>query len=267
MLNCELRPGTQHCQKGTPEFLRETFELLGQVKTEYRVLLRMDSGNDAAVNVRQCREEGWAYIIKRNLRKESLEEWLETGKIYGVASQPRPGKTVYIGACYRFMKDGEGNLEPWRIVFEVTMRTITAKGERLLIPEIEADTYWTGLEEYPETVIDLYHGHGTSEQFHSELKSDMDVERLPSGKFKTNATILQAAMMAFNTLRRIGQEILALVKETSAAVKEQRWRLRTVLQNIMYLACKYMERGHQHFLRFGQNCQWLGMIRILYARL
>jgi hypothetical protein len=267
MLNCELRPGTQHCQKGTPEFLRETFELLGKVKTEYPVLLRMDSGNDAAANVRQCRAEGRAYIIKRNLRKESLDDWLGMAKIYGVATHPRPGKTVYIGACYRFMKDGAGNFEPWRIVFEVTVRTITAKGEQLLIPEIEADTYWTGLEEYPGTVIELYHGHGTSEQFHSELKSDMDVERLPSGKFKTNATILQTAMMAFNTLRRIGQEILALVKETSAAVKEQRWRLRTVLQTIMYLACKYVERSHRHFLRFGQNCQWLGMIRILYARL
>ena len=95
----------------------------------------------------------------------------------------------------------------------------------------------------------------------------MGVERLPSGKFKTNATVLQAAMVAFNTLRRIGQEILALVKEMPAAVEVQRWRLRTVLQNIMYLACKYVERSHQHFLRFGQDCQWLSLIRILYARL
>jgi len=267
MLNCELRPGTQHCQKGTPEFLRETFDLLGKVKVNYPVLLRMDAGNDAAVNVRQCRQKGRPYIIKRNLRRESLTDWLEVAKIYGVETQPRFGKTVYIGACYRFMDDGEGNLEPWRIVFEVTVRRITAKGEQLLLPEIEADTYWTGLEEYPETVIELYHAHGTSEQFHSELKSDMGVERLPSGKFKTNATVLQAAMVAFNTLRRIGQEILALIKETPVAVEVQRWRLRTVLQNIMYLACKYVERSHQHFLRFGQDCQWLSLIRILYARL
>ena len=136
MLNCELRPGTQHCQKGTQEFLRETFELLGKVKTEYPVLLRMDSGNDAAANVRQCRAEGRAYIIKRNLRKESLDDWLGMAKIYGVATHPRPGKTVYIGACYRFMKDGAGNFEPWRIVFEVTVRTITAKGEQLLIQRL-----------------------------------------------------------------------------------------------------------------------------------
>lgn len=267
MVNCELRPGTQHCQKGTPEFLAETFELLGKANVSCPVLLRMDSGNDAAVNVRQCRKEGRPYIIKRNLRRESPEDWLSVAKIYGVATRPRPGKTVYIGACHRFMDDGHGNLEPWRIVFEVTVRTIKANGEQLLLPEIDADTYWTGLEEYPETVIELYHGHGTSEQFHSELKSDMGVERLPSGKFKTNATVLQAAMMAFNTLRRIGQGILALAEIVPQQVTVQRRRLRSVLQDIMYLACKYVQRSHRHFLKFNHTCPWLRALEVLYARL
>lgn len=268
MVNCELRPGTQHGQKGTPEFLAETFELLERagVKPE-TVLLRMDAGNDAAVNVRLCRKAGARYIIKRNLRRESLADWLDIARIYGVAREPRPGKTVYVGACFRFMDDGEGNQEPWRIVFEVTVRTITAKGERLLIPEIEADTYWAGLEEYPETVIDLYHGHGTSEQFHSELKSDMDVERLPSGKFATNATILQTAMMAFNTLRRIGQGLLAVMERLPMQVTVQRRRLRSVLQDIMYLACKYVQRSHRHFLKFNHTSPWLRAVEVLYARI
>ncbi len=89
-----------------------------------------------------------------------------------------------------------------------------------------------------ETVIDLYHAHGTSEQFHSELKSDMDVERLPSGKFKTNATVLQAAM-AFNALRRIGQGLLMLKERLGLTLDVERLRLRSVLRDIMYLACKY----------------------------
>jgi hypothetical protein len=38
------------------------------------------------------------------------------------------------------------------------------------------------MEEEAEKVIELYHGHGTMEQYHRELKSDMRVERLPSGK-------------------------------------------------------------------------------------
>ena len=267
MLNCELRPGTQHCQKGTPEFLAETFELLKQVEAPWAPLLRMDAGNDAAANVRQCRKEGRPYIIKRNLRRESLEDWLAVAKIYGAMQQARPGKTVYVGACNRFMDNGQGDLEAWRIVFEVTVRTVTAKGERLLLPEIEADTYWTGLEEYPETVIELYHAHGTSEQFHSELKSDMGVERLPSGKFKTNATVLRSAMMAFNTLRRIGQGLLALAEVVSEQARVQRRRLRSVLQDIMYLACKYVRRGRQYFLKFNRNSRWLSTVEVLYARL
>lgn len=267
MLNCELRPGTQHCQKGTPEFLQETFGLLNRLDVQESVLVRMDSGNDAAKNVRLCRDEGKRYLIKRNLRREKLEDWLGIARVYGVAHEPRPGKTVYIGSCTRFMDDGRGNLEPWRIVFEVTVRTITAKGEQLLLPELAADTYWTDLREHPETVIDLYHAHGTSEQFHSELKSDMDVERLPSGKFKTNATVLQTAMMAFNALRRIGQGLLMLKDRLGLTMEVQRLRLRSVLRDIMYLACKYVERSRGYFLKISHSSHWLFAVQCLYARL
>jgi hypothetical protein len=47
-------------------------------------------------------------------------------------------------------------------------------------------------------MIDSYHAHGESEQYHSELKTDMDVERLPSGKFETNELVLELAMIAYN---------------------------------------------------------------------
>src|SRR5208337_3734266 len=51
--------------------------------------------------------------------------------------------------------------------------------------------------------------HGTSEQFHSELKSDLDLERLPSGKFATNALMLSLGLVAYNLLRLCGQTALA----------------------------------------------------------
>lgn len=49
----------------------------------------------------------------------------------------------------------------------------------LLIPKFDVETYWTTLPVDAEEVIDLYHDHGTSEQFHSELKSDMGIEPFP----------------------------------------------------------------------------------------
>ena len=41
-----------------------------------------------------------------------------------------------------------------------------------------------------------------------ELKTDMDLERLPSGKFETNELVLELAILSYNILRMIGQESL-----------------------------------------------------------
>ena len=54
---------------------------------------------------------------------------------------------------------------------------------------MKVDTFWTSIPDSPEKVIDLYRDHATSEQFHSEIKSDLDLERLPSGKFATNQLV------------------------------------------------------------------------------
>ena len=69
------------------------------------------------------------------------------------------------------------------------------------------NTYWTNLACAASQVC-LYHDHGTSEQFHSELKSDLDIEQLPSGKLCVNRIVLLCGMLAFNLLRTIGQEVI-----------------------------------------------------------
>lgn len=39
-------------------------------------------------------------------------------------------------------------------------------------------------------MIALYQAHGTHQQFHSEFKTGLDLERLPSGKFDTYMLVL-----------------------------------------------------------------------------
>ena len=50
LANVELREGKQHCQSGTPDFLRQTMKLCKHI-TNQPLLVRLDSGNDAAENV------------------------------------------------------------------------------------------------------------------------------------------------------------------------------------------------------------------------
>ena len=148
--------------------------------------------------------------MKRNLRRESRKRWIDFALRLGSCHKPRPGKKVFTGVLPddhpKIKKQNE--LPSFDQVFQVIIRTTDYAGNPYLIPETEVEVYWTNLFENPETIIDLYHDHGTSEQFHSELKTDMNIERLPSGKFAVNALILHTAMIAFNTLRFIGQTAL-----------------------------------------------------------
>jgi hypothetical protein len=72
MLDCELRPGKQHCQSGTPDSIRRSIATLKKLGLEGQGLFRLDSGNDAAENFDALGDE--YFLIKRNLRKESREQ-------------------------------------------------------------------------------------------------------------------------------------------------------------------------------------------------
>ena len=240
MLNAELRPGKQHCQEGTPEFLRETIKLARKV-TDHSLLMRLDAGNDAIDNMRICKKEKVDYVIKRNLHKESIEEWLLDAQAFGEWHTPREGKTVYVGETIR-ERDGE----TVRVIFEVIERTIDRDGNALLLPDIQVHTWWTSLskrEASPDEIISAYHDHGTSEQFHSELKSDMALERLPSGKFSTNALVLTLSVLAFNMLRLCGQ--VAIDKGYVPRREVKRRRLRKVIQDLMYTAARIITHARR----------------------
>ena len=47
MLDCELRPGSQSCQKGTPKFLERTIKQAKQLAGSASLLFRLDGGNDS----------------------------------------------------------------------------------------------------------------------------------------------------------------------------------------------------------------------------
>lgn len=265
LVNTEFREGKQHCQNGTPDFLRETIMYSKQITTE-PILLRLDSGNDSAENIQICDKEGIDFIIKRNLRKESKEDWLEVAKEHGEAHIARPGKIVYRGSVYRKLSDID---EPVRIVFDIAERTIDKKGQALLVADIEVDTYWVSLKDSESQVIELYHDHGTSEQYHSELKSDMDLERLPSKYFKTNSLIMLLGMLSYNMLRLCGQESLQSINVTQRPAFRKiasRRRIRTVMQDLIYLASRITSHARKFYMSFGRYCHWAGIWENLYTR-
>ena len=255
-INFELREGKQHCQKGTVEFLQETIKLCHKL-TDKPLLIRLDSGNDSIDNVAVLMDTGCFFIIKRNLRRESTDDWFEMAKQYFQnVNSPRDGKTVYIGSDWKTVTSKQFNKEfTLRTGYEITERTIDKYGQFNLVPDIEVETWWTNLGDPDEEIIRLYHAHGECEQFHSEVKTDMDLERLPSGKFATNALILELGMIAYNILRMIGQGTIGgRAPRQKRDVKRR--RLRTVISNLIMMAGHVTMHARQLIIGLGKSNVW-----------
>lgn len=271
LVNTELREGSQHCQCNTPAFLKQTLKLSHQL-TEKQLLIRMDAGNDAAENLGILIEDGSWFIVKRNLRRgESKDEWITKVKeCCKDIRHPREGKTVYVGSSWKDVKytDSEGTTKTitMRIVYEVIERTTDKNGQYLMLPDVECNTIWTNLGWNDDDVINGYHAHGECEQYHSEIKTDMDIERLPSGKFETNELVLELTVIAYNILRLIGQESLKSKHSPKTRHPVKRRRIRTVIGNLIQIAGHVTTHGRRIVLAIGCSNIWRCAFMDVYNR-
>lgn len=255
-INFELREGKQHCQNGTVAFLQETIKLCKKL-TDKPLLIRLDSGNDSIDNVAVLIQEGCYFIIKRNLRRESKEEWFNMAKQHCQnVTTPREGKTIYIGSDWKTVTSKQFKQEfTLRAGYEITERTINKYGQFMFPTDIEVETWWTNLGETDREIIRLYHAHGECEQYHSEIKTDMDIERLPSGKFDTNALVLELSIIAYNILRMIGQGTIGgRAPRQKRDVKRR--RMRTVISNLIMMASHITTHARQLIMGLGKSNIW-----------
>jgi hypothetical protein len=271
-LEMELREGSQHCQKGTPALLRSALEKARTV-TDQPLLVRLDGGNDAIENMdvildnnaQHPEKVGIDFIIKWNPRQENKHKWMAFAEAQGQWKQVREGKRECIFTV-KEKRHWKGKDYTLYRVMRIIERTSHANGQIYLEPELEMEGWWASIDATALQVIALYADHGTSEQFHSEFKTDLDIERLPSGKFSTNALVMACSMMAYNFLRYVGQNTLH-GKNAPKRKDAQRRRIKTVLQDMMYLAAKVVSSGRRLFLQFGRSCRASKVFDLFYQEI
>lgn len=251
---CELREGSWHSQKEFSYVLDRIIQR-SQSLTALPLLMRLDSAHDALENRFKLTGQGVDYLIKWNPRKQDLQQWVDDAGQQTQWTSPREGKRVAVFS-EQIQETFQGNTQTIRRVIRIIERTIDKQGQSLLIPMITLEGWLTTLDENAvdnEAIIALYKAHATSEQFHSEFKTDLDIERLPSGQFDTNDLVLALSTLAYNMLRWVG--IVGLTsKDAPIRHRAKRRRLRTVMQELMYLAARLIQTGHRLKLKFSQHC-------------
>jgi hypothetical protein len=252
LLELSLRPGTQHSVNETSYTLERVLPLARQL-TSAPLLVRMDSGFDSARLVKELRAQREAlknvdWIIKWNPRRYDVQsDYQELIKDESRWTSLRAGKRV---ALYR-QEHGDQIR-----VMRLTEETIDRHGQALLLPKLSIEGWWTSLTTISDArIVALYEDHGTHEQFHAEIKSEMGLERLPSGKFEANDTVLSLAVLAYNSLRLIGQTALTH-PDTPVRHPAKRRRLKTVIREFICAPGRWIRHARQVVL--GIPTVWAG---------
>jgi hypothetical protein len=262
-LELALRPGVQHSSLETPYNLERVIPMaqrLSAAGPKAPILLREDSGFDCAAQmeaIESYNRDGLPqvdWLIKWNPRKTNVAELVARRDADPDTrwEHPRRGKRV---TMWEEAVSIEGIQRPVRRVLRLIERTIDGRGQHLIQPEFQLDGWTTSLSAdrfSGQDIIALYADHGTHEQFHSEFKTDLDLERLPSGKFDTNYVVCGLAALAMDILRLMGQ---AGLHGPDAPVRHaaKRRRLKTVMQELVYRAGRLIEHGRRLILGLGAN--------------
>jgi hypothetical protein len=261
-LELALRPGVQHSALETDYNLERVVPMaqrLSAAGPKAPILARLDSGFDSArimAGLASSNKPGLPkvdWLIKWNPRKTDVAALAATLDADAATpwEHPRAGKRV---ALWEQAVAIEGVPGTVRRVLRFIERTIDRHGQTLLVPELTLEGWTTSLPAgfSARDIIALYADHGTHEQFHSEIKTDLDLTRLPSGKFNSNYLVCQLAALAMDILRLMGQRAL-LGPDAPVRHSAKRRRIRTVMQELIYRAGRLIQTGRRVILGLGAN--------------
>ena len=265
-LELALRPGVQHSASETDFNLQRVIPMAQRLSAAAHgpqrnapILARLDSAFDSArlmSEIESCNRPDLPqvdWLIKWNPRSTDVAAL--AARLGGDAAthweRPRNGKRV---ATWEQAVAVEGIARPVRRVLRLIERSIDKHGQVLLVPELTLEGWTTSLPARfgAQEIIALYADHATHEQFHSEFKTDLDLTRLPSGKFDTNYLVCQLAALAMNILRLIGQRGL-LGPDAPVRHSAKRRRIKTVMQELIYRAGRLIQTGRRIILGLGAN--------------
>lgn len=261
-LELALRPGVQHSASESDFNFERVIPMAQQLSAagpKAPILARLDSGFDSARLMRVIEASKRAgmpqvdWLIKWNPRTTDVAAlWTRLDADATTRWEtPRAGKRVTL---WEQAVTIEGTQRPVRRVLRLIERRIDKHGQVLIVPELTLEGWTTSLPAGfdAKNIIALYADHGTHEQFHSEFKTDLDLTRLPSGKFDTNYLVCQLAALAMNILRLMGQRGL-LGPDAPVRHSAKRRRIKTVMQELIYRAGRLIETGRRLILGLGAN--------------
>lgn len=233
ILQAWLRTGNAYTSNGIVEFLKQ---LLAHLPSQPRLLFRADRGFFSGALMEFLEERGHGYLIKVKLK--GLKSLLIKQAWSPVAHQAGWEQCL-------FSYQAQGWKRP-RGFLAVRCRcaaeSVGQQGELFRCePEYDYFCYVTSEPLSPWLAHRLYGQRATSETWIEEAKQQMAVGHLKTKHFLANASLFQAAVLAYNTLRW-----MALLSGNNVL---KRWEPKTIRTFLIRVAGKLLTASRRLCLR------------------
>ena len=236
LLTSELRPGTTHDHYGVLKIVKHCIKyIIKSLNINVKdIILRADSAHDDALFFDLLNTLLLWFIIKANPRDVDYTDLVIDALNNGMCIQYHSSNGTLIKEEYFLFRDDEKpkNMETDNINrgIRVTKNFFDKDHQRYSSDAydpskyttkehspIQLDMVWynfkmddslTDRNDEVHQCFELYKDHGGSEQFHSEVKTDMNQELLPSGKFSVNYMWFKILSLSYNLLRITGKDYI-----------------------------------------------------------
>lgn len=103
------------------------------------------------------------------------------------------------------------------------------------------------LELIQDEVLKTYRDRDAIKQYHAEFKSEMDMERLPCGKFAVNIAFLLLRIWVYNLLKEKGKDMF--FARALGMKKATRCPMKTVIRSVMRMCGRITRHARRPALR------------------
>jgi hypothetical protein len=243
----EFRHGNVSPSAGALPFLEQ---LVGRLpRTVKKVRLRSDSAwfNHEVLEWAEARAIEFAVTAEKNRHMLELIEAIRPGawEVFDDDPAEQIAESVYSfeqGRC------------AWRlVVLRRPMRQL-----ELFSGLYEYHVVITNMDWQARRLLGWHRERATSENWIKELKDGFGLDRLPSGRFESNAAFMQIVALAYN--------LVGALKRLALPARWRSWTIRTLRYRLIHIAAVWVRHARRFVLKLRAPAALIGLFRRVLER-
>jgi len=261
VLNCRLRGGNAGSARGAAHFLGQTLRRVRRAGAGGEIVVRADSGFYAEQVIHACQRHDARFSITARLHANLSklihelpeEAWIPIA--WSEAAQAAVAETSYL-AFANSHRPGPHQAVVTRLIVR---RVQPRSGHQLELPGLDY-RYQAFITDRQGDLVYLeaeHRQHAVIENTIRQLKYDLGLNHLPSGRFAANAAWLHLNVLAHNRCRWLAQLGLGTPAVTAKTLRRQ----------LFSVPGRVVRSGRRRWLRLPRRWPWAAAFGATLARL